>query len=161
MRLLAVDPGNEETGWVVIDSETLRPLRFGKDANHDVLRMIVDGEFEDCDAAAVEMVRSYGMSVGASVFETCVWIGRFVEAIRLTRQAPPEPALIYRGDVKLHHCHTMKATDANIRQALVDRLAPSTRNYGKGTKAEPGFFYGFKADVWAAYALAVYAVENR
>ena len=29
-----------------------------------------------------------------------------------------------------------------------------------GTKAEPGWFYGFRADVWQAYALAVYVADT-
>ena len=35
-----------------------------------------------------------------------------------------------------------------------------TRNHGKGTKAQPGWFYGFSADVWQAAALAVYAADK-
>lgn len=34
-----------------------------------------------------------------------------------------------------------------------------THNHGKGTKANPGWFYGFRADVWQAHALAVYAAD--
>jgi hypothetical protein len=55
-----------------------------------------------------------------------------------------EAELVYRRDVKLHHCHSAKAKDANITQALIDRFAPGVPNRGKGTKAEPGWFYGFK-----------------
>lgn len=160
MRLLGIDPGSTESGWCVIDAGTHKPVRHGKDDNHALIAAIRAGDFEDCDGAAVEMIRSYGMSVGAHVFQTCVWIGRFTEAIRLVHDAPPEPVLIYRGDVKVHHCHASKATDANVRQALVDRFACGVRNHGKGTKAAPGFFYGFKADVWQAYALAVYVADT-
>ena len=46
-----------------------------------------------------------------------------------------------RRDVKLHHCGQARAKDANITQALVDRFAPGEPNKGKGTKAEPEFFY--------------------
>ena len=83
------------------------------------------------------------MPVGQEVFETCVWIGRFIQASR------KETQLIYRKDVKLNICNSMKATDASIIKALKDRFGD------KGTKANPGWFYGFSKDVWQAYALGV------
>jgi hypothetical protein len=52
-------------------------------------------------------------------------------------------------------CHSMKANDATIKQALVDRFAYGISNHGKGSKKEPGWFYGFSKDVWAAYAVGV------
>ena len=58
-------------------------------------------------------------------------------------------------------CHKSTAKDSNITQALVDRFAPNTRNKGKGVKAEPGFFYGFKKDIWQAYALGVTYLDEK
>lgn len=153
-RLLAIDPGNRESGWVVIDGD-LRPIRFGKAPNTEVLYYIAT---EAVGRVVIEMVASYGMPVGADVFETCVWIGRFAQAAEYTRAE--EADLIKRHPVKVHHCHSAKANDANLRQALVDRFAPGQTNHGKGTKAEPGWFYGFRADIWQAYALAVYAADT-
>lgn len=155
-RLLAIDPGSTESGWVLIDTESCQPLDFGKDANNKLLDYLRDGRLDE-EAVVIEMVASYGMAVGKDVFETCVWIGRFSES--LAGRTIPE--LVYRQPVKLHHCHSAKAKDSNIRQALVDRFAPGQPNYGKGTKAQPGWFYGFKADIWAAYALAVYAADTQ
>ena len=48
---------------------------------------------------------------------------------------------------KLDLCGSLSAKDANIRQALVDRYAPGQPNFGKGTKKDPGFFYGFSAAI--------------
>lgn len=160
--ILAIDPGNVESGWVLIDTETRRPLYFGKDANDAVLRLCYGYTPEQIEpeAVAVEMVASYGMSVGKEVFETCVWIGRFSEAMT-DGLGDGLPELVYRRDIKLHHCHDSRAKDTNVRQALVDRFAPGQPNHGKGTKAEPGWFYGFRADVWQAYALAVYVADMR
>lgn len=153
--VLAIDPGPVESGWAMVDTETCDPYLFGKAGNAELIEDIRSGRFEGCEVA-IEMVASYGMSVGAEVFETCVWIGRFSEAF--VGQTIPE--LIYRRDVKLHHCGQTKATDSNIAQALKDRFAPGQPNHGKGTKAAPGFFYGFRADIWQAYALAVLAADR-
>ena len=158
MRLLAIDPGSTESGWVIIDAETRKPLQFGKSPNATVL----DHCYGDIawNRIVVEMVASYGMAVGAHVFETCVWIGRFIEAADWMGDYPRHPERVLRKDVKLHHCHKVSAKDSNIRQALVDRFAPGQPNHGKGTTADPGWFHGFRADIWQAYALAVYVADT-
>lgn len=105
---------------------------------------------------AVEMVASYGMAVGREVFETCVWIGRFVERWRIHHGGLPH-ALVYRREVKAHLCHDSRAKDANIRQAILD-LYPRTGG-GKipqiGTKGQPGPLYGVSKDIWAAVGVGL------
>lgn len=158
-RYLAIDPGNTDSAYVIVDEQS-RPHAFDKLPNPDLLALlptICNGH--GIGTAAIEMVASYGMAVGAEVFDTCVWIGRF--AVRLDADIHVPTHLVKRLLVKVHHCHSAKAKDSNIRQALVDRFALGQPNYGKGTKANPGWFYGFSADVWQAYALAVYAADTR
>lgn len=156
-RIFAVDPGNTESGWVIIDADSCEPLQFGKSTNAQVLDHCY-GDL-DWDVVVIEMIASYGMAVGAEVFETCVWIGRYLEATS-GKLVTPEAQLVKRHPVKMHHCHSARAKDSNITQALVDRFAPGQTNHGKGTKANPGWFHGFAKDVWQAYALAVYAADN-
>lgn len=156
MKVLAIDPGNVESGWVIIDADTRKPLEFGKSSN-GTLRESILFAGDEIDHAAIEMVASYGMPVGAEVFDTCVWIGRFDAALERCRVRTD---LVYRMPVKIHHCHSSKAKDSNVAQALVDRFATGQSNHGKGTKAAPGWFYGFAKDVWQAYALAVYVADT-
>lgn len=146
MNILAIDPGYTESAYVVIDEE-LRPLEFDKVNNITLIEKIYSGEIKDITYTAIEMVACYGMAVGKEVFETCVWIGKFEEALHNTMF--PSVKYIYRKDEKMNLCYSMKAKDSNIRQALIDRFGIV------GTKKNPGWFYGFKSDIWAAYAVGV------
>ncbi|MDQ7992972.1 MAG: hypothetical protein AAGC63_15510 [Propionicimonas sp.] len=155
-RVLAIDPGNTQSAFAVVDTHTRRPIAFSKTMNEALLEAIQNGDF-NYDAVYIEMVASYGMPVGAEVFDTCVWIGRYLQT---AIDQGSDVHLVPRLQVKLHHCHDSKAKDANISRALVDRFAYGQPNHGKGTKAAPGWFYGFAADVWQAYALAVLAADR-
>lgn len=143
MKVLAIDPGNEESAYVIL-GEDYRPETHNKVNNSDLLYLIQTcfHDFHVTDMA-VEMIASYGMPVGKEVFETCVWIGRFIQAADYI----PTKELIYRKDEKINLCGSMKAKDGNIRQALIDRFGVV------GVKKSPGFFYGFSKDQWAAMAV--------
>lgn len=142
MRVFAIDPGNVQSAFVIWDGceiDDYGILPNMEMANHVRAQHFVSPR----DAMVIEMIASYGMPVGASVFETCVWIGRFIE------RWGAEPHLLYRKDVKMHLCQSTRAKDSNIRQALIDRFGPP------GTKKEPGITYGLSKDMWAAFAVAV------
>jgi hypothetical protein len=151
--ILAIDPGNIESGYVLVDKDTLEPLEIGKIKNEELMRKLEILTFKSIKHVAIEKIASYGMPVGETTFDTCIWIGKFELASELYLEITPK--YIYRKEEKMNLCHTMKAKDSNIIQALVDRFAPNTPNKGKGTKKEPGWFYGFKKDIWQAYAVAV------
>lgn len=160
MKILAIDPGSTESGFVIIDSITHQPIEVGLIPNEELLDRLdnLDLGRTAIGHVAIEMVASYGMAVGREIFETCVWIGRFAQVVDSFACLPCD--LTYRRAVKLHHCGTSKAKDANITQALIDRFASGEPNRGKGTKADPGWFFGFKADIWQAYALAVLTADT-
>lgn len=158
MTVLAIDPGTTESGYCFVDVDTLRPLRFGKVDNIALRHIIRQYPFDEEDRAVIEMIQGYGMPVGKETFETCIWIGRFYE--RLLGKLYDPPAYIYRKEEKLHICHSTQAKDANIRKALIDRFADHDFKNGKGTKNNPDWFYGFKADVWQSYAVAITYIET-
>lgn len=157
--ILAIDPGNIESAYVLLD-DNLKPIQFDKVDNEKLLedlnmdRFFWDEKLEhrDIENFAIEMVAHYGtgMPAGKEVFDTCVWIGRFIENANFENRE-----FIYRKDEKINLCGSMKAKDGNIIQALVDRFAPGEANRGKGTKKEHGWFYGFHDDIWQAYAVGV------
>jgi hypothetical protein len=149
MRLMAIDPGPTESAWVRLEDGRL--LGFGKVTNDAVTSLY---RSRDREWLAIEMIASYGMPVGAEVFETCVAIGRFIES-----WTPGSWTLVYRKDVKLHLCNSPRANDAAIRQALIDRYGGRDKAIGK--KANPGPLYGVSGDVWSALAVAVTWSETR
>lgn len=144
MILLAIDPGNEQSAFVVVN-ENYQILNFGKVLNIDIINMLCFNRNE-LSCVVIEGMASFGMPVGAEVFETCEYIGRFTQVALDHRRKVDK---IYRKEVKLNLCGTTKAKDSNITQALKDRFGD------KGTKASPGWFFGFKSDCWSAYAVAV------
>lgn len=149
--LLAIDPGNVKSAYVLLDKITYKLVASSIVENTELkyLMDIYDWEIED---VAIEMITGFNMSVGQTVFDTCVWIGRLAEkAINHSENV----VLIPRKDIKLHLCNNRRAKDKDIIAALVDRFAPDTKNYGKGTKKDKGYFYNFKADIWSAFAVAV------
>ena len=141
MLILAIDPGNVNSAYVLMEKETYKPIEFELLENNLVREKVLNLDY---DCLAIEMVASYGMAVGESVFDTCVWIGRFIECVQ-ERNIPY--TRVYRIEEKMNICHDSRAKDSNIRQALIDRFGIV------GTKKNPGFFYGFKKDIWAAYAV--------
>lgn len=153
MTVLAIDPGNIESAWCLIDRETLAPVDFAKDVNESVRRVIRETPAE---AVVIERLASYGMAVGREVLETCEWVGRFTES-SVFRLLPVE--YVYRREVKLHICGDSRAKDSNIRRALIDRFARHDLKNGKGTAKNPDWFYGFTADVWQAYAAGITDIE--
>lgn len=145
MIIAAIDPGTRESALVLWDGRAVREAHLLP--NEQMLSRLREGPFvsfaPDGALLVVEQVESYGMAVGREVFETVWWAGRFVEAW------PSKFQMVPRRTVKLHLCNSMKAKDANIRQALLDRFG------AQGTKKAPGLLYGITSHKWAALALAV------
>lgn len=158
MRIFAIDPGNEQSGYVVVEclnNRVNKILKAGKINNYELLLILYSEMSADVKPVLViELIESFGMPVGRTVFETCIWIGRFLQYATDTAGMDIKHFYITRREEKLAVCKSPKAKDSNIRQALIDKYATFDFKNGKGTKKQPDFFYGFKADMWAAFAVA-------
>lgn len=142
--IFAIDPGSTESG-ICLYSELTGKFGVNKLPNEEILERL--REYKSA-MLAIEMVACYGMPAGASLFDTCVWIGRFIEA------HGGQHTKIFRKTVVTHICGSSKAKDSNIRKALIDRFGPP------GTKKKPGRLYGVKKDMWSALAIALTFAEQ-
>jgi len=155
LKIFAIDPGTTQSAWVLYADG--KPKAFGIEDNSLLAARIscFHPTSSHPDIILIEMIASYGMAVGASVFETCVWIGRFMQAIQMDIRCER----VFRKDVKMHLCNSTRAKDANIRQAVMDRYG-SSREVAIGKKKSPGPLYGVSKDVWAALSIAIYWDEK-
>lgn len=145
--IIAIDPGTEQSAVLVWDGTVVQADIIPNPALLEIART----PRSERRAVYCEMIASYGMPVGKEIFETCVFIGQLKEAYEANGSLFH---LVYRRDIKLHHCLSPRATDANIRQALIDK-------YGKpGTRKEPGLLYGIHSHLWSALAIATYVTER-
>lgn len=158
MHILAIDPGTTESAFVHYDIDAQSIACKGKIDNNELVHTLRTWRDPGECRVVIEMVACYGQPVGAEVFETAVWIGRFEEAaIDAVRHGffASLPYRLFRNDVKKHLCHKIVGiNDAVIRQVLIDRFGP-TKEAAVGKKKTPGPLYGVSGDEWAALALAV------
>jgi hypothetical protein len=150
MRIFGIDPGPISSAYCLWNGVQI--VMCGIEPNTKLEDRFIEVK-DDCDdvVAACEHIQCMGMPVGASVFETAYWIGSFRNECRW-HSVLFLP--VYRSEVKLHFCNSMRAKDANIRQALIDRLG------APGTKQKPGLTYGVKGDIWSALAIAVMVYDK-
>jgi len=141
--ILAIDPGPVKSSAVLWNGNQI--LGIWTDKNelllHDLFTVAPV-------ITVIEQIKSYGMAVGETVFQTVFWAGRFAEAAFRCEGFEMMP----RMDVKMHICGSSRAKDGNIIQALRDRFGE------KPSKTKPNPVYnGFKpaADEWQAWALSV------
>lgn len=156
--ILGVDPGTTKTAYAVYDKTTKAIVLAGMLDNGTLLLQLnkLLPEHEMPRHMAIEMMAGMGMTIGQSVLETAVWIGRFIQEWISVHDHTHE--LVYRIDEKLHLCGVSRAKDANIRQAIMDRYG-STRQTAIGTAKHKGPLYGVSKDMWSAIAVAIVATE--
>lgn len=125
--LLAIDPGNEESAFVILTDDG-DPLSYGKVNNEELIEALDGGDvlfdtrgregWQAFDCVAIEFPQPRGQLSSRQLFDTIFWIGRFFATLN---KRPLEVYFVDRKDVKMTLCENPRAKDANIRQALIDR----------------------------------------
>lgn len=155
MKIMAIDPGPIQSAFVMwdtladdfIDCSNFGCMKKMGIQKNCLLEEIITAKLSDdvIDISAIEMVQSYGLSVGRSTFETTLQVGRFTRVFS-------EKLISFR----LYGRPTIKGqiggkTDAQVRASLRMR-------YGEAKKGEK--LEGVKKDIWSALALATALTEN-
>ena len=157
MRILAIDPGYQESALVVYSTVSRDVLEHFILPNNEIIESFIPTFRSQLNCAAIEHIEGFGMAVGREVFETVWWSGRFYQSWLENEGGIAHR--VTRKEVKLHLCGSVKATDSNIRQALLDKFAETNRQ-ALGTKKIPGPLYGIKSHEWSALAIAVTLAET-
>lgn len=163
MKILGVDPGTSQTGWVLYNSVNHAVEDSGFVENDFFLDSLI--EALDYDVMAVERIASYGMPIGAETIRTIEYIGRYWQKVLDVKKGVSKVELFYKKvDINPTICGSNKAKDANIRQAIMD-MFPKTgggSNPVVGTAKNPGVLYGISTHKWAALAVALTcAIKNK
>jgi hypothetical protein len=174
MIAAGIDPGTDHSGLVVYDTDKKKVIHSSEMINADLILALRGNRFH-VDAYAwdllfIEKIEAMGLIVGKSTFETCIWIGRFMEAYSITMRK--NPVLVSRGDEKITLCGaaTFKnpetgkrksVGDSQIRAALIERF-PATGGGvcpQVGTQKQPGPLYGVSGHCWQALSVVITGLE--
>lgn len=174
--ILSIDPSCKASAYTVIELPTFKPIEFGFLKENDMLDFVENFVCSDDKTVylAIEGMQNLGQVIGKDIFNTAYLIGRIYERATLVPildgywtdmklgdtficgHSYKDIQLIYRIDEKKTICgKSSRVKDKDIRRSLIDKYAQHDFKNGKGTKNNPDWFYGFKADIWQAYAIGI------
>lgn len=161
---IGIDPGTLHSAMISmrVDEPGAMPVvhaAYSELDNFQVRRVLLEvieqlptpGKSSARASVAIEMFQSFGMSVGREVFETVLWVGRFVEIV--AGRLPYN--LYYRTPIKLTICGQARAKDKDIRQGLIAIWGE------QGTKLRPGPTYALKSHAWSALAVVTHHLHEK
>jgi hypothetical protein len=149
MIITAIDPGTEISALVQYDATRKIPLHRFTATNNEVMAYLYTESRGNVDSniLIIEEFESFGMAVGREAFRTVWWSGRMYEVWNGPKIMLP------RRTVKVHLCGTSRATDSNVRTAIIDAFGGKLKAQGK--KNSQGPLYGIKGHEFSALALAL------
>lgn len=144
---MGIDAGTYKSAYVIADLETLKPIQSDIVENKILLSnvLLYCKKFKKDGVIAIELIENRGMPIGQTTIRTCYLIGQIMQ---ICDEMGVPYIEVYRHEEKALICENSRAKDSNIRQALIDMFGVV------GTKKDKGWFYGFKKDIWQAYAVA-------
>lgn len=168
-RILAIDPGPDTSGVVLVEAwpQAYRGVTatavprvveaYNEIENRALLERVPQwGAFKGAlglDAVVIEKIEFMGMAVGRPVFETVHWSGRFYQAFVALGFTPARQPF---AATRLALLGSRRATEAQVKDALLSLHGFADWRAAKGSKADPGPWAALTGPhAWSALALAV------
>ena len=145
MNIIGIDPGTSDGAVIAWNTTERKIILHEIKDNNDLLDWLRNQVY--ANHISCETIMSYGQRVGAETFETCFFIGRVMEICHQRKQVFTP---ITRKDVIMIHCASNKASDADVRAAMIAYVGQP------GSKKAPGPTYGVSSHEWSALAIATF-----
>lgn len=157
MLILGIDPGPNDSGYVIWDAEGEVIKKAEHVLNHEILPAFRNLSIESgISVIAIEDPQAQKRPASVDFIETCKWVGRFQEAIerQIGYHDWAKLVLIPYRDVSAYFCKIVNAKEKFVKNALISR-------YGDpGKKKTPGKLYGITGHCLSALAVAVVAGDR-
>ena len=159
---IAIDPGNEQTGWVVALKDNSKLIYKNKDNNTVLYKKISYFlKNENVIKVGIEYPSSYGMPVNQTLLDTCTIIGILIQ-ICLSNNIKVE--LIFRKSVKMFLCNSVRAKDAEVNSRVREYVGedytqknPNEYYWNQEVEENEGARY-CQNDQYAAIAVLLYMI---
>lgn len=158
MRILAIDPGSTESGWLILNDGVIQ--NFGKHLNENMITNF-SCYGEGIDITVIEEIKGFGRIASKYEFEAAFWSGRFYQ------KANGSVKLVSRPEIRKHWLGKRNGNDAMVREALINHFGGPVKIPTKGKaknpfKLEPPeVLRGITKDCWSALAIALYAYRTK
>lgn len=162
--IIAFDPGNEQTGWVVVLADNSKLLYKNKENNSECLTKLsifLNKEKFNIVKVGIEYVSSYGMATNQTVLDTATFSG-ILACIFKINNIPCE--FIFRKSIKMFLCGSVRAKDSEVNCRVREYVGedntqkkPNIWYWNESVEKYGGYKYA-NNDIYAAIAVALYLI---
>ena len=146
MKILAINPGDIVSAWVLYDVDNKIPLEYAKEENDVILNKILGF---DCDKLIIQVSKPHGMPISINKFNTYIWSGRFWGSFG------KDVELVDLDDIKRFFFGQIgKIKNTDIYKEILSRYG-GDKKIACGTKESPGVLYGFNLETILALSVAI------
>ena len=160
--IIAYDPGNEQTGWVVTLEDNSKLVYKNKDLNTICLEKTKEfSEKYNIIKVGCEYPSSYGLQTNQTLLDTCTFCGILGYYFR-EKNIPFE--LIFRKTIKMFLCNSVRAKDAEVNTRVREYVGedntiknPNPYYWNEDVENNEGSKYA-NGDIYAAIAVLLYII---